>query len=44
MVVVALGLQEGKNDITSRRLLPMRDGMVSSCSSGAPVRFTHSVV
>src|SRR5204862_5670237 len=29
---------------TSRRLVPTRVGSVSSCSSGRPWRFTHSVV
>ncbi len=34
----------GKNPSTSRRLVPMRVGAVSSCSSGRPARLTHSVV
>ena len=41
---VGMGSQEGKKSSTSRRLLPMRDGAVSSCSSGKPARLTHSVV
>ena len=34
----------GKKSSTARRLLPMRVGSVSSCSSGNPARLTHNVV
>ena len=36
--------REGKKSRTSRRLLPVRVGSVSSCSSGMSARLTHSVL